>query len=292
MLGSNRRRGRAAQGWRLFRRPPNVGTLRQCASNPDRCFPHPLLEALRALSQGLAIGPDPEALESVLVSLSALPAGTIVRASGTISADMYIGWQPRPPLLSLERFGQANRSETHLLTTNPDYAWLFIFHRNGYVREAALNAIPGPPTSPFFFAALAWRLNDWVPQVRQAARRCADRVLPGTEAAVAATSAPHLLGRALTWGRWGDEQQALHDVFGRADVVAILARDLREGTTGKLALCLRQALRYPSIDEHLGGLMTKAVQPAVRAVALQTLISGKATWPQGFAWAWIDRSTG
>jgi hypothetical protein len=263
---------------------------------PGPVLPPPLLAALAALGDGLTRSPAKRALKTVLVGLSALPVSAAIRASGTISGHMRFGWQPRLTLLSRLwsqlRFGRSRHSETDLLTANPDYAWLFIFHYNGYIREAALNAIPGPPMSPFFFAALAWRLNDWVPQVRQSAKRCADRVFPETEAAVAATAALHLLGPSLAWGRWGDEQQALHHVFGRADVVAVLARDLRQGTTGKLALCLRQALRYPNIDQHLARLRTEAVQPAVRAVALQTLISGKATWPQGLTWAWIDKVYG
>ena len=84
-------------------------------------------------------------------------------------------------------------SDQELLEINHDYAWLFLFHPNGYVREAALDSLNNPPTSPFFFAALAWRLNDWVPAVRQAAQRCAERVLYRTAADVAATAALYLL---------------------------------------------------------------------------------------------------
>ena len=37
------------------------------------------------------------------------------------------------------------------------------------VAEAALNAINELPDTPFFLAALLWRLNDWVEPVRRAA---------------------------------------------------------------------------------------------------------------------------
>ena len=58
-----------------------------------------------------------------------------------------------------------------------NFAWLFLFHPSGYIREAALDSIVTPPTSAFFFAALAWRLNDWAGPVRKAAERCAVRVM-------------------------------------------------------------------------------------------------------------------
>ena len=35
-----------------------------------------------------------------------------------------------------------------------------------------------------------------------------------------------------------------------------------------------------------------AIQPSVRAVAYQCLMSGKATWTVGFEWAWIDKVYG
>jgi hypothetical protein len=51
-------------------------------------------------------------------------------------------------------------------------------------------------------------------------------------------------------------------------------------------------LRYPGIDQHLPRLAAAAVQPSVRAVAYQCLISGKATWSVGYGWVWIDKVYG
>ena len=59
-----------------------------------------------------------------------------------------------------------------------------------------------------------------------------------------------------------------------------------------LATCLRHALRYPNIDEHLRELAGGATQPAVRAVAYQCLLTDKATWPAGYEWIWIDKIYG
>jgi hypothetical protein len=42
----------------------------------------------------------------------------------------------------------------------------------------------------------------------------------------------------------------------------------------------------------LSALAVQAVQPSVRAVAYQCLISGKARWQIGYEWIWIDKVYG
>jgi hypothetical protein len=106
---------------------------------------------------------------------------------------------------------------------------------------------------------------------------------------VAADAALYLLDRRLVWGRWNEESKVLDRAFERADVLAALAVTLARQPTGSLAKSLRNALRYPAIDPHLAKLASDAVQPSVRAVAYQCLISGKANWVVGFKWVWIDK---
>jgi hypothetical protein len=259
------------------------------ALHPGSILPPPLAAKLSAL--GTRIGKSDGELGEVLSGLSALPANLIVRANREIAMTAQLWWRPQQ-FISLELL--LAKSELQLIRKNPDYAWLFLFlfHYSGYVREAALDAINTPPTSPFFFAALAWRLNDWVGPVRQAATRCAERVLHRMRADVAASAAQYLLDRRVAWGRWSDEPKVLDPVFGSKDVMAALAAHLQEQTTGPLAACLRNALRYPNIDEHLPYLAANAVQPSVRAVAYQCLVAGKASWSVGFGWVWIDKVYG
>lgn len=63
-------------------------------------------------------------------------------------------------------------------------------------------------------------------------------------------------------------------------------------TTGPQASTLRYALRTPSLDRHLERIANFAVQPSVRALALNALIDRKAEWPSGTAWQWVDKSMG
>lgn len=241
--------------------------------------------ALSAQLAALARRHTPSDLQDVLTGFSALPASLVVDASRELSTAI----RPQNPSL-LEQL--STKSERQLLKINSDYAWLLLFHYSGYEREAALEAIKVPPNSPFFFSALAWRLNDWVEPVRQAAVRCAERVLPRISPDVAASAAPYLLDRRFVWSRWTEEPKVLDAVFRRTDVMAALAMRMQEQQTGPFASCLRHALRYPEIDEHLPCLAVDAAQPSVRAAAYQCLISGRATWPVGYGWIWVNKIYG
>jgi hypothetical protein len=257
-------------------------------ASPPRSALSPALAA-KLTALGGRLGQSDGELEDVLTDLSALPANLIVRASREIAMATRFGWwRERNGLLFLTPFSNPS-SAPELLKKNPDYAWLFLFHPSGYVREAALDSINSPPTSPFFFSALAWRLNDWVLPVRRAAGRCATRVLHRTSADVAANAALYLLDRRFVWGRWSDEPKVLDAAFARQDVIAALVGHLQQGSTGPLTSCLRNALRYPDIDQQLPRLAAAAAQPGVRAIAYQCLISGKAAWFVGFDWVWIDK---
>jgi hypothetical protein len=179
-----------------------------------------------------------------------------------------------------------------LMDADAEVAWLFLFHRSGFVREAALRRIAAPPATPFFFAALAWRMNDWVPEVRTAAAACARRVFPLTAVDVVVPAALVLFHRRSEWRRWGDEATVVDDCFRQPDVAARVADLLRTAPTGPSGALLRRALRYDSIDAHLPRLARESLQPAVRAVALGTLLERRAKWPEGFAWEWVDKVYG
>jgi hypothetical protein len=259
---------------------------------PNSVLPERLSARLKTLGAGLEYGPSDLELDRVLADFSALPPNLIVRASREIATTANLSWWKPRKRFSLMRPLRKRLSNRDLLRKNPDYAWLLLFHSDGYVREIALDAIARPPDSPFLFAALAWRLNDWVEPVRQAAKRCAGRVLPLVRTDIAVSGALYLLDRRLVWGRWRDEVETLDGFFARADVIAALAEQCRDRRTGPVATCLRHALRYPNIDGHLADLAANAMQPAVRAVAYRCLMTGKARWPADYEWEWIDKVYG
>jgi hypothetical protein len=119
-------------------------------------------------------------LGAVLFGFGQLPPDAVVSADSEVSARARLHWQPRAEGSLLHRLFPKS-SELEVLQRTPDLEYLFLFHGDGHLREAALKKMEGGAPNAFCFAAIAWRLNDWVPQVREAARNCALRVFPVTD---------------------------------------------------------------------------------------------------------------
>lgn len=255
-----------------------------------------LPESLRAklvdlgakLEQQIAIGHE---FDGILDEINGLKASVIVRADSEIAYSANLQkWRRRYPLIV--RLFSPRMVDVDQLGRIPNLEYLFLFHRDGYIREAALKRIASAIPSPFLFAAIAWRLNDWVLPVRKAAAECALRCFPMTSPAIVAEAAVALLARENSWGRWSEERSALADAFARPDVAEHLAQLFRASRTGPMATVLRYALREGGLDGHLEGLACEAIQPAVRATAVQALIDGYATWPSGWTWRWVNKPMG
>jgi hypothetical protein len=158
---------------------------------------------------------------------------------------------------------------------DPIHAPVLMFSTNGYVREAALKAVNQLPDTPFFLAALVWRLNDWVEPVRRAAEGCAKRELPRFSTRAVVGAAPFLLQRIPHWGRWNSPPAIVLDTLARPvqELVALF-----ENTTEMPASALRAAIRYGLLDNHLLSISLTAKRPEFRAVALRAMLDGEVTW--------------
>lgn len=261
-------------------------------------LPDDVAARLDRVGEGMARGRlGAGVVEAALRALDPLPPNIIERARHEIveRCGLQFAGPPLHPLIGLlARLvpALAPRSHGRLLEEVPGLDHLFLFHWNGRMREAALDRLRSGARSPFFFGAIAYRLNDWVWQVRAAAARCAARTFPRTGPAIVAGAAVSLLGRTKSWGRWGDEASLLDDALCRSDVSEALAARLRNATTGPMARVLAHALRRPAMDRHLPELAREALIPAVRAKALRSLIEARAAWPAGFETKWIDKSHG
>ena len=254
-------------------------------------LPENLTQALARVGDQLQAGKSLEdCLPPALGLLETLPPHLAIVAGGQIAeaAKLYRR-QPDDSILAL--FTRRLSDKEQLLRFRGSEK-LFIFHFDGRIREAALQRITGPISSAFLFAAIAWRLNDWVEQVRSAATACAARTFNQTSPSIIAQAAKILMLREYTWQRWDKERGVLWDCFARNDVAEAMANDLISAQQGPSARILRQALKQPSIDSHLDGIAQSAVQPGARAAALQTLLAGEAKWPNGWEYYWIDKSLG
>lgn len=224
-------------------------------------------------------------VDSVASGLAVVPPEIVVEAANEIqhTARLYRGRRRRTVL-----FWRAVDPFPSL----PGLELVYLFHADGHLRETALDRIQSGLPSAFVVAAIAYRLNDWVPQVRRAALRCAERTFPLTEPAIVARAALFLLGRRHEWRRWDNEARAIDAVLARPDVVDALTGTIATSANGPMARILRQVLRQPHMDRHLPMLAAQARQPAVRAAAAQALIEGRVRWITGSEKKWIDKSLG
>ena len=176
----------------------------------------------------------------------------------------------------------------------PGLAEVFLFHQDGYVREAALQQLATPLAAPASIYALLWRTNDWVPEVREAAHEALARVLPQTSAEVIVPALKAALPRIASWGRWSQAgPERITTLAQRDDVASALVDDVIQSESAALTVVFRELCKTPKIDPQLERIFRTAHQPHIRAMALQTLLSGKARWPlPQRRKVWIDKPSG
>lgn len=229
-------------------------------------------------------------VRDAIAQMADLSPALAVRLDSHIAAAGELWYRPTGSRLLPRLWGRVSDAEQLLRT--PLLEYIFLFHRDGRLREAALNRVNGGIPSAFLFAAICWRLNDWAAPVRKAAVRCAERCFPATDPAIIASALSDLLYRKDSWSRWQAERQMFDEQLARPDVAACLAAIIVERPTGAMARLLRLVARTPCLDGHLEDIFRSAVQPSVRAAALAMLLNAEAIWPAGRSWQWIDKSMG
>ena len=199
----------------------------------------------------------------------------------------------RAPLGLTDRHGsQVRKPELDMLASRPDLAQVFLFHGDGMLREAALRMMNGPIPHPVVAYGIVARLNDWVPEVRDAAEATFSRCIHLTAADVLAPAAWVLMANAPRWRRWTDGIDRLVEMAQRHPglIVRLVNRLIDEtgpGTGGIFTiLCLS-----PRLDPLLPRIAASARQPHLRARAVDCLSTGRAVWPLAtMRTVWIDRS--
>ncbi|BDM77315.1 hypothetical protein [Acaryochloris marina] len=168
--------------------------------------------------------------------------------------------------------------------------WLDCCSGNGYRREQALRALNEGAPNAFLCALVLRRLNDWVLQVRAAAREYIPTMAAHTQPEYLVEALWALLLSVHTWGRVQTEDlDVLMNLLSIADVPSRLVSKLIQSTTGPAARILGQVGRTPVLDPFLPILCEQAIQPAVRAKAYRSQLEGCMVWFEGRKWVWTDR---
>ncbi|MDO8927111.1 MAG: hypothetical protein Q7U94_09400 [Sideroxyarcus sp.] len=208
----------------------------------------------------------------------------------------------RLPLSNLGNWERLIRTGLHLASANskpakwkfwarpaPFLTWIDLCSGDGFKRERTLRILSGAAPNRFFLAMAARRLNDWVPQVRSAARDQLPSIAvasnPEDVVDVLCAVFPHW----SSWGRMDTEgKQALLRIASIEAVTHSLKSRLVSATAGPLASVLAQAGQTPVLDADFPEIASSAIQPSVRAKAYKFLLDGKVVWLAGRKWEWTD----
>lgn len=184
------------------------------------------------------------------------------------------------------RRGQASTwaaPATHTFAT-----WTDLCSYDGYRRERALRSLGGAP-NPFFMALVFRRLNDWVPEVRRAARESLKAIVDDTDPVDVASA---LFAILPFWGSWGrmdqNDRNVLYEIAFSAPVNSAIIDRLACGVTGPLSRIMSELCRTPLLDRSISRLAREAVQPAVRARAYRALMEGRVSWVVESRWEWVN----
>jgi len=241
-------------------------------------MPVPLIEALGAVADAMEEGRNPEpGLSRAIDMLSALSAAGVVHVHAHIQ---YYARLRRPTVAydpsSSHKAGPPRYGE--MIKYAPKLQYLFLFHQDGYARQAALDAIVAVPPAKFYFSAILPRLNDWVPEVRAAAVACLERILPLSDPDTVFELICALFYQSGNWARWTNESALLLLKLQEPAMLLRLLTWLRTAGGGRLSSFMRILLRRPIIDAHLYDLARNAESPSVRGRALRVLLDGGADW--------------
>lgn len=241
---------------------------------------HPALAAAirRLLSAGVTAREATDLMARVASETKSIPLRRMDVWEHTIRAELW----------AAER-GTTEASWKFWVRPRRFTSWLDLCSHDGRKREAALRVTSGGAPSAFLLALALRRLNDWVPQVRSAARETLPELASHSEPQDVASVLWSLLAHWSTWGRLEPADRDVVVAIASSEPVALALRSkIMDTTAGPAALVLSQCARSASFDRWIQDFAQGAVQPAVRARASRWSFLGRATWVVGHKWKWTD----
>ena len=175
----------------------------------------------------------------------------------------------------------------------PFISWVDLCSGDGHAREKALRTLSDAAPNAFFFALAMRRLNDWVPEVRAAARAQLPIIASRSNPEHVVGALWSTLSHSASWGRMGDDdRRVLSDLAAIEGVAVLLKSRIVAAAAGPATAVLEQAGRRPALDEWLSEIARDAVQPSVRAKAYRSLLEGRMTWLAGRKLVLADKKWG
>lgn len=226
-----------------------------------------------------------------------------INSSSSVIADMssLVAITSQLPLSNLEYWEKLIRREYASainLRDKPNWrfwskptnrlTWIDLISHDGYKREKVLRSIAGGAPNAFFLALAFRRLNDWVPQVREAAREAIPQMAQASNPKSVVDVLCLTLANYNSWGRMEDQdKQVLLNIVSSKNIADALKSELISSSS-PLTKIFAQIGRTSILDDHLGEIAKNAIQPTVRAKAYKSLLEGKVNWLVGRKWKWTD----
>ncbi len=206
------------------------------------------------------------------------------------------------PLSSFDYWERLIRSEFSLAlreTTPPKWkiwskpkerlTWLDLVSWDGHKREKTLRTLSGAAPNTFFFSLAVRRLNDWVPQVRIAAREKLPEIARATDPEHVVEALCIALANWTSWGRIEDaDKKVLFQMLCEESIAEAIRSKLISSPSGPMPSLFSQLGRTSVLDRYIEEIATLAIQPAVRAKAYRSLFEGRIAWIEGRKWEWTD----
>ena len=227
-----------------------------------------------------------------------------INLSGKLLADMssLIEVTSTVPLVNLDYWERLVRKEFSKAlenTAQPKWkiwvkpsqqlTWLDLISWDGYRREKTLRALSGAAPNAFFLSLAIRRLNDWVPQVREAAREKLPLIAKETDPEHVVNSLCLTLANWHSWGRIEEaDKKVLLEIITGQEVADAFRAKLISSSSGPMPSLFSQLGRTAILDEFLDEIAELAIQPTVRAKSYRSQFEGRMVWIEGRKWVWTD----
>ncbi|MBT2788639.1 MULTISPECIES: hypothetical protein [unclassified Halomonas] len=240
-----------------------------------------VISALRALNYSIQVGGK----SKIVADMSAL-----IEATSKLPLTNFDYWEHLIRAEYSEAFARP-ASPKWMFWSKPmeRFTWLDLISGDGYRREKTLRALTGAAPNAFFLSLAVRRMNDWVPQVREAAREKLPFIVNATDPHDAAEALCIVLSSWHSWGRIEDaDKQVLLQIISEGPIAEFLIAQIKYATSGPMPSLLAQLGRTAILDDRLEDIAEQSIQPAVRAKAYRSLFEGRITWVEERKWQWTN----
>ena len=215
---------------------------------------------------------------------------SLVEATSQLPLSNLDYWERLIRLEFSSALDSSSRSKWKVLSKSSlPLTWLDLISWDGYKREKALRTISGAAPNSFFFALAIRRLNDWVPQVRKAARQKLPLIVKESEPVHVIDALCITLLNWNSWGRIEDQgTQVLLEIISNEKIGSAIKLKLISSASGPMASLFTQVGRTSVLDKYIKEIAENAIQPSVRANAYRSQFEKRMAWVEGRKWEWTD----